>query len=134
MNLLLDTHMLLWVAIWPNRLPRKAHALFSDAENTLFFSSASIWEVAIKKKRGRPDFDEDARMVRRHVLDGGARELPIASYHAVAVGDLPSIHKDPFDRILLAQAREEGFTLVTSDETLAKYPISVLYIPKRSAK
>ncbi len=136
MNLLLDTHMLLWAAVWPDRLPRKARALFenAEAENVLYFSSASIWEIAVKKKRGRPDFEEDAGIVRRRVLEGGAQELVITSAHALAVGDLPSIHKDPFDRILLAQARQEGFTLVTADTVVAKYPVSVLYFPKRQPK
>ncbi len=130
MSLLLDTHMLLWATIWPERLPGKARALFADAENTLYFSSASIWEVAIKKKRGRPDFDEDARILRRHVLDSGGIELPMTSAHAAAAGELPFIHKDPFDRILLAQAKEEGLALVTADETLAKYPVPLLFIPE----
>ena len=131
MNLLLDTHMLLWATVWPDRLPKKAHALLEDEENTLFFSPASLWEVAIKRKRGRPDFDEDARILRRHIVDAGGIELPITSAHAIAVSDLPSIHSDPFDRILLAQTKEEGLTLVTADRTLAKYPVPILHIPKR---
>ncbi len=134
MKLLLDTHMLLWTTIWPERLPKKAQVLFGDKDNTIFFSPASLWEVAIKKKRGRPDFDEDARILRRYILDSGGIELPITSAHAIAVSDLPSIHSDPFDRILLAQTKEEGLTLVTADGIVAKYPVSVLHFPKRQPK
>ncbi len=135
MKLLLDTHMLLWAAVWPDLLPKKARELLADEKsNVCFFSPVSVWEVAIKRGRGRPGFDIDARVLRRQVLEGGGMELRITSAHAMAVGDLPSIHKDPFDRLLLAQAREEGLTLLTADATMAKYPIPLLYIPKRQHK
>lgn len=122
MKLLLDTHLLLWAAGEPERLSKEARALLSAPENELFFSAASLWEIAIKRGLGRPDFSVDARLLRRGLLDNGYSELPIASEHAVAVEGLPSIHKDPFDRILVAQAMVEGITLLTTDGMVARYP------------
>ncbi|WP_250658693.1 type II toxin-antitoxin system VapC family toxin [Alkalimarinus coralli] len=128
MKLLLDTHILLWAAGEPRRLSEKALALINSQENELFFSVASLWEVVIKNALGRKDFKADASVLRRGLLDNGYIELPIASEHAVTVGSLPLIHKDPFDRILIAQAITEGFTLVTADSTIIKYPGPVLEV------
>lgn len=122
MKLLLDTHLLLWAAGHPQRLPADARVLIETAENELFFSVASLWEIVIKRGLGREDFKVDARLLRRGLLDNGYSELPIASEHVVAIEGLPPIHKDPFDRILLAQAQVEGITLLTADPTLAQYP------------
>lgn len=122
MKLLLDTHLLLWAAGDPGRLSATATALISEPENELFFSAASLWEIAIKHSLGRPDFKVDARVLRRGLLDNGYSELPIGSEHAVAIGSLPDIHKDPFDRILVAQATVEGITLLTADGLVAQYP------------
>ena len=122
MKLLLDTHLLLWAAGDPDRLPAEARALFEDPDNELVFSSASLWEVAIKRGLGRSDFQVDARLLRRGLLENGYCDLPIASEHAVAIESLPPIHADPFDRILVAQAIVEGITLLTSDGIVARYP------------
>lgn len=122
MKLLLDTHLLLWSAGKPERLSTEARALIEALDNELFFSSASLWEVVIKRGLGRDDFKVDARLLRRGLLDNGYSELPIGSEHVVAIENLPAIHKDPFDRILVAQAQVEGITLLTADPTLAKYP------------
>ena len=122
MKLLLDSHLLLWAAGTPERLPESARALFEDPGNELLFSAASLWEIAIKRGLGRSDFQVDARVLRRGLLDNGYSELPITSEHAVAIDALPPLHRDPFDRILVAQAQVEGITLVTADETVAKYP------------
>jgi len=122
MKLLLDTHLLLWAAASPERLSAGARALLQDAENELFFSAASLWEIAIKSSLGRDDFRVDARLLRRSLLDNGYRELPIGSEHAVATDALPPLHKDPFDRMLIAQAMAEGMILLTADETVAAYP------------
>jgi PIN domain nuclease of toxin-antitoxin system len=122
MKLLLDTHLLLWAAGNPDRLSAAARALIEESENDLFFSAASLWEIAIKRNLGRDDFRVDPRVLRRSLLDNGYRELPISSEHAVAVDTLPSIHKDPFDRIITAQATVEGITLLTSDPLVAQYP------------
>jgi len=122
MKLLLDTHLLLWAAGEPRRLSKAARALIDDPDNELLFSAASLWEVAIKRGLGRKDFKVDARLLRRGLLDNGYRELPILSDHVVATKSLPLIHRDPFDRILVAQATVEGITLLTIDSLLSQYP------------
>lgn len=125
MKLLLDTHLLIWAAQGIERLPAGARVLMADPENELLFSVASIWEVAIKSGLNRQDFQVDARMLRRGLIDNGYVELPILSEHAVAIDALPSIHKDPFDRLLIAQARVEGIILLTDDSTVAQYQGSI---------
>jgi PIN domain nuclease of toxin-antitoxin system len=122
MKLLLDTHLLLWAAGEPRRLSKQARALIENPENELHYSAASLWEVAIKRGLGREDFTVDARLLRRGLLDNGYSELPIISDHVVATDSLPLIHKDPFDRILVAQATVEGVTLLTIDSLLSQYP------------
>lgn len=122
MKLLLDTHVLLWAAGSPDQLPPGARALLDDPDNELVFSAASLWEITIKRSVGRTDFQVDARVLRRGLLDNGYLELPITSEHAVFIDSLPSIHKDPFDRILVAQATVEGITLLTGDALVAQYP------------
>jgi PIN domain nuclease of toxin-antitoxin system len=122
MKLLLDTHLLLWAAGEPSRLSAEARMLIEAPENTLFFSVASLWEIAIKQGLDRDDFQVDARLLRRGLLDNGYSELPILSEHAVAINSLPSIHKDPFDRILVAQSMVEGIILLTADSLVAQYP------------
>ena len=122
MKLLLDTHLLLWAAGKPNRLSVTARRLIDSTANELLFSAASVWEVAIKRGLGRSDFQADPRLLRRGLLDNGYTELPILSDHVVAIESLPPIHKDPFDRLLVAQATVEGITLLTADSIVAEYP------------
>ena len=122
MKLLLDTHLLLWAAGEPNRLSAAATKLIKSPANELLFSAASIWEVAIKRGLGRIDFQVNPRLLRRGLLDNGYGELAILSDHVVAIDTLPPIHKDPFDRLLVAQATVEGITLLTADPVVAKYP------------
>ncbi|UDM52413.1 type II toxin-antitoxin system VapC family toxin [Cupriavidus sp. MP-37] len=122
MKLLLDTHLLLWMALTPERLSPDAQALLNADDTVLVFSPASLWEIAIKQGLGRADFQINARVFRRGLLDNGYSELPIRSDHAVAIDCLPPIHKDPFDRLLVAQATVEGLTLLTSDQLVAQYP------------
>lgn len=121
MKLLLDTHLLLWAAGLPNRLSSAARKLIDNPSNELLFSAASIWEVAIKRGLGRSDFQADPRLLRRGLLDNGYSELPILSDHVVTIDSLPTIHKDPFDRMLVAQATVEGITLLTADSVVAQY-------------
>lgn len=121
MKLLLDTHVLLWAAGNPELLSNSARELLTDPQNELWFSAASIWEISIKRGLGRDDFQADPRLLRRGLLDNGYSELPITSEHALTIELLPPIHKDPFDRILIAQALVEGITLVTSDPAVARY-------------
>lgn len=122
MKFLLDTHLLLWAAGETKRLPIAARKMLNDPANELLFSAASLWEVAIKGQLGRDDFQVDARALRRGLLDNSYVELAISSEHAVAIDLLPPIHKDPFDRILIAQAFVEGITLLTADPLVARYP------------
>jgi PIN domain nuclease of toxin-antitoxin system len=122
LKLLLDTQLLLWAASEPKRLSKTAIKLLQNPENELLFSSASLWEIAIKRGLGRGDFRVEPRVLRRGLLDNGYKELPITSQHAVSIDTLRPLHKDPFDRLLLAQALTEGITLLTSDAQLARYP------------
>jgi len=121
-KILLDTHLLLRAAGQTGRLSRAARSMLADRDNELLFSAASMWEVSIKTQLGRDDFQVDARLLRRGLLDNGYDELTISSEHALATGLLPQLHKDPSDRILVAQAIVEGITLLTSDPLIAQYP------------
>lgn len=125
MKLLLDTHLLLWAASEPEKLSHAALAEIENADNALIFSAASVWEVAIKRGLGRNDFAVDPGLLRRGLLANGYEELPITGEHAVAVDNLPALHRDPFDRILIAQCVVEGITLLTSDDMVARYPGSI---------
>lgn len=125
MKLLLDTQILLWAAGQTERLSAVARRQLNNSKNELLFSAASLWEVAIKNSLGREDFRVEPRLLRRGLLDNGYVELPVTSEHAVTLDALPDLHKDPFDRILLAQALSEGITLITADAQLARYPGSV---------
>jgi len=122
MKLLLDTQLLLWAAGQPERLSAAARKLLNDPRNELLFSAASLWEITIKSTLGREDFRVEPRLLRRGLLDNGYVELPVTSQHAVNLDSLPPLHKDPFDRLLLAQALSEGITLLTADGPLARYP------------
>ena len=122
MSLLLDTHVLLWAAGVPERLPAAARAMIEEPGTELFFSAASLWEVVIKNGLGRADFSVDPHLLRQGLLENGYTELAVTGGHVLAVGLLPPIHKDPFDRILVAQARSEGITLLTADEIVGRYP------------
>ncbi len=122
MRLLLDTHVLIWAAGQDDRLSASARLLLERPGNELVFSAASLWEVALKRQGGKSDFGAEPAVLRRRLLESGYVELPITGVHAAATSTLPEIHKDPFDRLLLAQAICEGITLVTADKTLASYP------------
>ena len=116
---------MLWAAGEPRRLPAAARKLINDARNELLFSAASLWEIVIKRSLGREDFRVDPRLLRRGLIDNGYAELPVSGEHALAVDSLPTLHKDPFDRILVAQSIIESVTLLTTDSLLAGYPGSV---------
>ncbi len=128
MKYLVDTHLLLWASVGQKRsrksragLTQEAIEVIEDLDNTLFFSAAAIWEVSIKSALGKPDFNVDANVFRRALLDNGYVELPITSEHAAAVGGLAGHHADPFDRIQIAQATVEGIALLTHDPGIAQY-------------
>ena len=122
MKLLLDTHLLLWAAGEPDRLSVRARALMEDQDNALVFSAASLWEITIKAGLGRADFQIDPHLLRRGLIENGYEELPVTGQHAIAVGQLPDVHRDPFDRILVAQATVEGLLLLTHDPLVQAYP------------
>ena len=122
MKFLLDTHLLLWAVGHPQRLPKIVRELLQERATQPLFSAASLWEVAVKAGLERRDFRVDPRRLRRGLTDHRYLELPITGAHAVAVTDLPLIHRDPFDRILVAQATVEGIELFTSDKVVARYP------------
>ena len=128
MKLLLDTQVLLWVAI--DRLPLSANEYILEEANELFFSPASIWEVVIKKGLNRGDFDIDPNLLLDGLLENGYKQVHISSKHALLTGTMKKIHKDPFDRIILAQSIEEGLPLLTTDKIMAKYPAPVILINK----
>ncbi len=128
MKLLLDTHILLWAAGEPEKLSESARARLTAAENTLFFSAASIWEIVIKLGLGRDDFKVDPHRLRKMLVVHGYTEISVSSEHALRVHGLPMLHKDPFDRLLLAQARSEGMLLITADTAVAQYGKAVMMV------
>jgi len=121
MRLLLDTHLLLWGAVTPLRLSPIARRLIEDNSNCLAFSAASMWEITIKRMLGKPDFMVDPHELRLRLLDSSFEELPITSEHAMYVANLPPLHKDPFDRMLIAQSLVEGVTLLSADALILQY-------------
>jgi len=126
MRLLIDTHILLWAAA--DELPPEAARYIQNMDNTLLFSPASIWEVVIKRSLGREDFNVDPASLYSGLLSAGYQELPITGRHTLLVSNLPPLHKDPFDRILLAQSASEGIPLLTSDSVLTQYLGSLIFI------
>lgn len=122
MSLLLDTHILVWISAASHRLPPDVRRRLEAREETLVFSVASLWEVAIKNSLGRGNFPVKGADLRRGLLARRYEELPVTGPHALETAALPAIHRDPFDRILVAQARYEGITLLTADKRVARYP------------
>jgi PIN domain nuclease of toxin-antitoxin system len=125
MNLLLDTQLLLWSVYRSSRLRRQARELLEDSSNDVIFSVASLWEISIKFALDREDFPFDPRRVRGAALAMGFRELEITAEHTFQTNQLPHLHKDPFDRLLIAQAVVENLTLLTTDKKVARYPGAV---------
>ena len=122
MQLLLDTHLLVWAMGEPERLAPALVRLLEDPMNTPVFSVASLWELVIKRGLDRPDFRLEPPLLRQALLEAGWRELPVEAHHVLVVGQLPALHRDPFDRLLLAQAQADGLLLITADQHLAQYP------------
>jgi PIN domain nuclease of toxin-antitoxin system len=120
-KLLLDTHLLLWAAVGNPALPHEARLAIEDQDNSLYFSVASLWEIVIKSQLGRDDFQIDARLLRRNLLDAGYAEMSIEAPHTFEVAHLPPLHKDPFDRLLIGQAIAEGILLFTHDNLVGQY-------------
>jgi len=127
-KLLLDTHIVLWAAGQPEKLSDSARTLLTTPENKLFFSVASLWEIVIKRGLGREDFKVNPQRLRKMLITHGYSELAVAAEHVLAIEMLPLLHKDPFDRLLLAQARTEGMLLLTVDASVSQYKESVLSV------
>lgn len=125
MRLLLDTHLLLWTAGKSHMLSKEAVELIAAPDNEIAYSVVGLWEIVIKNRLGRSDFSVDLPLLRRRLLDNGYRELSVVGEHAIALEALPLHHRDPFDRILIAQAMVEGMTLLTVDAALASYGSAV---------
>jgi PIN domain nuclease of toxin-antitoxin system len=123
-NVLLDTHLIIWAAQDDEALPQAARDVIEDMDNTLYFSVASIWEIVIKCTLGREDFQIDARVLRRNLLDSGYEELSIESPHTFEIERLPMLHEDPFDRILIGQAIAEGIVLLAHDNLIRQYDVA----------
>ena len=130
MKYLLDTQILVWAALYPDQMPPEAKQIINDPANELYFSVASVWEVAIKNAFQRENFRLDPNIMRRGLIENGYIELPINGIHAAVVGELPPIHKDPFDRMLITQAKTEGILLVTTDALIGKYAAPVFLVNK----
>ncbi|MFZ3234761.1 MAG: type II toxin-antitoxin system VapC family toxin [Stellaceae bacterium] len=121
MRILLDTHVLLWALVEPERLDQDSRAAIRSGVNAVLFSSASIWEIAIKAGLRRADFVVDPVEVVREAVAAGLTELALRSSAAVLVAELPPLHRDPFDRVLIAQAIAEPAFLYTADQRLSAY-------------
>jgi PIN domain nuclease of toxin-antitoxin system len=119
---LIDTHLVLWAFFEPKRLSAQARTILESPKNKLVYSTVVLWEIGIKRGLGKKEFQVEPRVLRRALLDDGYEELPVLGQHAVEVDILPRLHKDPFDRILIAQALVEGITLLTADPVIAQYP------------
>lgn len=128
MRILLDTHVLLWAVAGSERLPDTARGWLEDTRNEVYFSAASIWEIAIKAALRRDDFQIDPHVILDVMPATGFSELPVRAAHVAAVQQLPPIHKDPFDRLLVAQSRTEPMLLLTNDSLLIQYSENVRLI------
>jgi PIN domain nuclease of toxin-antitoxin system len=124
-RLLLDTHALIWALDAPERLPRAFLAALDKAGVTVFASAVSTWEIAIKVSLGRLRFPLEK--LPTALSDAAFKELQVSIAHGLEMARLPLLHRDPFDRLLVAQARHEGLTLVTRDPTVRRYPIDSLW-------
>lgn len=123
MRLLLDTHVLLWWLAGADRLSEQAAEAISRTDNDVIVSTATLWELAIKQTTGKFSLDGD---LRQHIREQWFEELSITGRHTAELGELPLLHRDPFDRILVAQVRSEDMTLVTADRTLPQYDVRIL--------
>jgi len=128
MNLLLDTHIALWAIAGSPKLPYRARELIIAPKETIWVSAASLWEIAIKHALGRGDMPISGQDALGWFLESGYRILPVQAEHAVAVENLPAIHNDPFDRILVAQALVEPMRLITHDPVVARYGGAIIKV------
>lgn len=121
MAYLLDSQVLIWLANEPHKIISSIEDILMQKAEKIYFSHASIWEITIKSKLNKPDFNINAKKLYHHLLHNHYLELPINIKHCLKVYDLPMIHKDPFDRLLIAQAMLENLTFITHDGDILKY-------------
>lgn len=127
MKILLDTHIFLWMFLTPSRISANVESLLKDANNEIFLSSASSWEISIKYGIGKLKLPDPPEIyVPERMKRANFKSLEITHQHALAVADLPQIHKDPFDRLLIAQANIENFTLLSADSIFGKYTVKLI--------
>jgi PIN domain nuclease of toxin-antitoxin system len=126
MRVLLDTHILLWALLQPARLGAARRRVLESPENRIYFSAVNIWEIAIKRALDRPDFTAEPAPIRAAALDTGFEELPVSGEHAAGVRGLPDHHRDPFDRLLIAQARHEPLLLMSDDPLVSRYAVPLI--------
>lgn len=119
---LLDTHIVIWLAQEPQKLDERLKALLLNKNVKVYFSTVNLWEVAIKKALGKAGFDVDVKLLYQHLIENQYLELPVLSRHCLLVQDLPLYHKDPFDRLIIAQTMSKNFTLITKDTIISQYP------------
>jgi PIN domain nuclease of toxin-antitoxin system len=128
MKLLLDTHTLIWMTSEPHKLSAAASIAITDSSNEVWLSIASIWEIQIKVQIGKLACNPPlAEMVQAQSTTNRLQILAVSLDHIYAIDALPFVHRDPFDRMLVAQANHEGLTLVTSDRVFAGYPVATLW-------
>lgn len=128
MRILLDTNALLWAALGDPRLSPAAEAIIGDGSQELLFSPVSAMEITMKHAAGRLELPDDARTwIRTRVATFGLIELPLTSEHAIEAGLLPRHHRDPWDRLLVAQARVEGVTLLTAEAAIHRYEVTTIW-------
>lgn len=123
MNYLLDTHILLWTLIDPDRVPARIRRIVEDTGNRVWFSAASIWEIAIKHSLAKPEFAMEAATIWKAARETGLDELAVTAEHAIGVDALPWLHRDPFDRLLVAQAHTEDMKLLSVDPKVNAYSL-----------
>ena len=128
MRVLLDTHVLLWALTDDRRLPERAREIIADTDNLVYVSAACLWEIAIKHGLGKGSMPVAPQPALTWCLEAGYRTLAITAAHAVAVHALPALHRDPFDRIMVAQALYEPMRLITHDEHVARYDPSIVFV------
>ena len=128
MSFLLDTQIVVWLGVASRQVPERIRSLLSNPDDELFVSSVSVWEIAAKHQLGKLSLPlPPAAFVQQILSDFGALSLPFTQSHALQIRELPSIHRDPFDRMLVCQARVEGLTLVTSDDAIRRYDVRTLW-------
>ncbi len=128
MRILLDTHALLWAALGDPRLSPAAEAIIGDGSQELLFSAVSAMEITMKHAAGRLELPDEARTwIRTRVATFGLIELALTSEHAIEAGLLPRHHRDPWDRLLVAQARVEGVSLLTADAAISRYEVTTIW-------